>query len=131
MTASRTPGDTARTFGLPADERYTLFLSAAVQHGKVWTLMGEGGFVAFSDEAQHDCFPFWPDPAFAEALATEDWSDCRAEALDLKTFMERWLAGMSRDGRLVSVFPAPDGTAIVMDPLVLRQDLEEERQQAG
>lgn len=114
-------------FDIPAPDRYTLFLTEAILRGQVWTLQGQGGFVTFGDETGRDCFPFWPAPEFAEALADRDWSDCQAEPLALAAFMERWLPGMARDGRLVAVFPAPDGSCIVMDPLALLQDLEEER----
>ncbi len=116
-------------FRLSAPDRYTLFLTDAVVNAKVWTLKGEDGFVAFSDDAGRDCFPFWPAPEFAEALADGDWSDCQAEPLPLAVFMDRWLPGMARDERPVAVFPAPDGSCIVMDPLTLLQDLKEERAQ--
>ncbi|TCT24182.1 DUF2750 domain-containing protein [Thiobaca trueperi] len=124
MTAPHASSD---AFSLPAPERYFLFVTEATAQGRVWALKGEGGFVAFRDDEGHECFPFWPAPALAEALADDDWSDCRAEPLTLDVFMDRWLTGMARDGRLVSVFPAPDGSAIVIDPLTLLQDLQEER----
>lgn len=117
-------------FDLSAADRYPLFLTGAVVQSRVWTLKDAGGFVSFRDEEGRDCFPFWPAPESAEALANDDWSDCRAEPLTLTVFMERWLTGMARDGRLVAVFPAPDGSCVVMDPEALRQDLEEERDRA-
>ena len=123
--------DVAKLISLPAPERYTLFLTDAVKLRMVWTLAGEGGFVAFCDDDGRDCFPFWPAPELAETLADNDWSDCRAEPLALDIFMDRWLKGMARDGRQVSVFPAPDGTGIVIDPLILLQDLNEELAQAS
>lgn len=129
MNAPGSAHELSGVFRLSAADRYTIFLTEAIQRGKVWTLKGKDGFVAFSDEEGRDCFPFWPGPELADALADRDWSDCRAEPLALADFMERWLPGMSRDDRLVSVFPAPDGSCIVMDPLVLLQDLEEEREE--
>jgi hypothetical protein len=111
---------------LPGEERYAEFLTLVTHHGQVWTLRGEGGFIAFSDEEGRECFPFWPEPAYAEAAATDDWSDCRPEPLTLEHFMTRWLIGMSRDGRQVAVFPAPDGSGVVIDPQILLQDLSEE-----
>ncbi|EXJ14400.1 DUF2750 domain-containing protein [Imhoffiella purpurea] len=129
MNAPLSRSDIATLFHLSPSERYTHFLTEAAQRGRVWTLCGQGGFVAFCDEEGHDCFPFWPAPELAEASADEDWSDCRAEPLELGVFMERWLTGMARDDRQVSVFPAPDGTGIVVDPLMLLQDLEDELRQ--
>ncbi|MBK1716808.1 DUF2750 domain-containing protein [Thiocystis violacea] len=115
----------ANLFERPADDRYAYFLTEANSRGQVWTLQGPGGFVAFRDEDGRDCFPFWPTPELAAAVANDDWSDCRPEPLELSIFMERWLKGMARDARLVSVFPAPDGTSIVVEPLELLQDLED------
>jgi hypothetical protein len=129
MNAPLSAYDVSALIGLPAAERYTFFLSEVIAQAKVWALKGQGGFVAFSDDDGNDCFPFWPAPELAEALADNDWSDCRAEPLELDVFMERWLTGMSKDGRLVSVFPAPDGSGIVIDPSTLLRDLLEERQQ--
>jgi hypothetical protein len=123
MNAPQSAETLAELFELSADDRYDYFIAESVRQGRVWTLKGEGGFVAFCDEEGRDCFPFWPAPGLAEALANDDWADCRAEPLDLQVFMSRWLEGMSRDGRLVSVFSAPDGTAIVADPLELLNDL--------
>lgn len=125
MNAPRSPQTPAELFDLPAEDRYDYFLTQSAKQGTVWTLQGDGGFVAFRDEEGHDCFPFWPAPELAESLANDDWSDCKAELLDLDVFMTRWLNGMAGDDRLVSVFPAPDGTGIVIDPLELLRDLEE------
>lgn len=112
-------------FALSADERYAYFTREAVARDGVWTLQGSGGFVAFRDEDGRDCFPFWPSPELAAAVANDDWADCRPEPLALEVFMERWLKGMARDERLVSVFSTPDGTGIVVEPLELYEDLSQ------
>lgn len=93
-------------------------------------MRGDDGFIAFSDEEGRDCFPFWPDAACAEACATHEWADCRPEPLGLEVFMTRWLPGMARDGRLVAVFPAPDGSGVVIAPQTLLRDLREEGEEA-
>lgn len=124
-----TPANTNDLFGLfnlPGEERYTAFLAEVVEHGDVWTLKGDDGFIAFSDDEGRDCFPFWPDAACARALATDDWADCRPEPLALDIFMSRWLPGMAKDGRLAAVFPAPDGSGVVIEAETLLQDLREE-----
>ncbi|MBK1641443.1 hypothetical protein CKO12_06055 [Chromatium okenii] len=119
----------ASAFKLSAADRYTLFLSEVTAHAQVWTLKGADGFVAFKDDDGHECFPFWPAAEFATALVDRDWADCRAEPLALEIFKERWLKGMARDQRQVAVFPAPDGTSIVLEPLTVLEDLIEEAQQ--
>ena len=131
MNAATIPDEQSRLFELPADDRYAYFLAETISRARVWTLSGAGGFVAFRDEDGRDCFPFWPAPELAQAVASEDWSDCCPEPLELSVFMERWLKGMARDGRLVSVFPAPDGTSIVVEPLELLDDLASESAARG
>lgn len=113
-------------FALPDEERYLIFLTQAVRQRQVWTLKGQGGFIAFADEEGRPCFPFWPGPSSAAALATGDWSDCHAEPLDLDVFMDRWLRGMAEDGRMVAVFPASDGSGVVIAPETVLADLREE-----
>ena len=123
MNAPQSSQPIAALFDLSADDRYAYFIEECARQRRVWTLAGTGGFVAFCDEEGRDCFPFWPAPELAEALADDDWSDCKAEPLEMDVFMSRWLKGMARDDRLVSVFSAPDGTGIVVDPLELLEDL--------
>jgi len=36
--------------------------------------------------------------------------------------MEKWIPGMSQDGRFVAVFPTPNEKAIVVDPWRLKDD---------
>ena len=129
MNALPNAEDLSGSFDLPGEERYIAFLARVTQQGQVWTLKGDDGFIAFSDDEGRECFPFWPDAACATALATRDWADCRAEPLALDVFMTRWLTGMAKDGRMVAVFPAPDGSGVVIEPLTLLDDLREEGEQ--
>jgi hypothetical protein len=131
MNALPNAEDLSGSFDLPGEERYIAFLARVTQQGQVWTLKGDDGFIAFSDDEGRDCFPFWPDAACATALATHDWADCRAEPLGLDVFMTRWLPGMAKDGRMVAVFPAPDGAGVVIAPETLLDDLREEAEQGG
>jgi hypothetical protein len=126
MNARPNAEDLSGSFHLPGEERYIAFLARVIQQVEVWTLKGDDGFIAFSDDDGRDCFPFWPDAACAKALATEDWADCQPEPLALEVFMTRWLPGMAKDGRLAAVFPAPDGSGVVIEPETLLQDLREE-----
>ena len=131
MNALPSAEDLTGSFDMPGEERYIVFLARVTQQGQVWTLKGDDGFIAFSDDEGQECFPFWPDAACAAALATQDWADCRAEPLALEVFMARWLTGMAKDGRMVAVFPAPDGSGVVIAPETLLEDLREEAEQGA
>ncbi|MBK1694449.1 hypothetical protein CKO09_06805 [Chromatium weissei] len=123
MKTFRSTDEITAIFELSTTQRYELFITEVAKKTQVWTLKGEDGFVSFCDDEGHSCFPFWPAPEFAKALANEDWADCQPEPLPLAVFMERWLPGMANDDRLVAVFPALDGSCMVTDPLSLRDDL--------
>ncbi|MBK1701485.1 DUF2750 domain-containing protein [Thiococcus pfennigii] len=120
----------ARVLALSADEQYRHFIERALADGEVWTLRGPGGFVAYRGEDGEPCFPFWPHPDYALALANDDWSDCRPEPLPLDRFMDRWLPGMARDGRQLAVFPTPAGQGLIADPQELLDDLVAARERA-
>ncbi|MEY6431786.1 DUF2750 domain-containing protein [Thioalkalicoccus limnaeus] len=112
-----------RVLALSADGQYQDFIERALANGEVWTLKGPGGFVAYRGDDGEPCFPFWPHPDYARALATDDWSDCVPEPLSLDLFMGRWLPGMERDGRKVAVFPTPVGQGLIAEPRDLLNDL--------
>ena len=105
------------------DEGYGGFLTRTLEAGALWTLKGEGGYVAFHDE-EGPCFPFWSSPAAAQALATADWADCQPERVGLAELRGVWLPGMAKAGRLLMLEPSADGEGIVCDPEELLVDLE-------
>ena len=106
-----------------ADDGYAGFLTRAMAAGALWTLRGEGGYVAFHDE-EGPCFPFWSSPAQAQALATSDWADCQPERVGLAELQGVWLPGMAKAGRLLMLEPNADEEGIVCDPGELLADLE-------
>ena len=114
-----------RAWTLPGDERYRYFLSKIGDLAEVWTLKGPDGFVFFAtdEEGQCKCFPFWPHPDHAAALAVDMWADCEPERIDLYSFLANWLPGMKGDSMKVAVFPTPLGTSIIVEPETLMEDL--------
>jgi hypothetical protein len=116
-----------QTLTLPGDQRYRYFVSKVGDSEAVWTLKGEDGFVFFAthDTAQCKCFPFWPHPDYAAALALDMWGDTKPEKIDLHSFISDWLPGISRDNLKVAVFPTPLGTSIIVEPEMLIEDLNE------
>ena len=106
-----------------ADDGYAGFLTRALAAGALWTLKGEGGYVAFHDE-EGPCFPFWTSPVGAQALVTADWADCKPERVGLAELRGVWLPGMAKAGRCLTLEPSADGEGIVCDPEELLADLE-------
>jgi hypothetical protein len=117
MTQDTMPQDTT------ADLDYAGFLTRALAAGALWTLKGEGGYVAFHDDEAGPCFPFWTSPEGAQALATADWADCRPERIGLADLRGVWLPGMGKAGRRLTLEPSPDGEGLICDPGELLADL--------
>ena len=104
---------------LPAARRYDNFLTKVAVWEEVWSLRNDEGWVGLTCDGQ-ECLPVWPHRDFANSWATDDWADCRAEAIPLDVWMERWLPGMEADGSLIAVFPVDDADGgTVVDPIEL------------
>jgi hypothetical protein len=118
-----------QVISLSAEERYSHFISKVADWQQLWTLKGPDGFVLFGGDADQQCVPVWSHPDYATALAKDAWSDCSPHELNLEAFMSRWIPGMSKDNRMVAVFPTPEGKGTVVDPQRLEEDLSVELEQ--
>lgn len=114
---SYTLTDTERNaaLSLNADYRYDHFITKLVEHGELYVLTDEHGVMMLTTEDE-DCIPVWPHPEYAEAWASGEWADCKPQAITLKVWMDRWIAGMEEDELCVAVFPTVDQEGIVVEP---------------
>jgi hypothetical protein len=114
---------------LSATGQYEHFIKRVADSEEVWGLAMEGGWCGARDPGGKECIPFWPHPAYADAMAVNEWSDGKSKLISLADFLTKWLPGMARDGRLAAVFATPRAGAVNVEPLRLKQDLEAEREQ--
>jgi hypothetical protein len=89
-------------------------------------LYGLNRWVLAGDDRGHELIPVWPYGAYAALCAVDAWEGCVPKPIELTGWMERWIPGMYRDGRLVAVFPAPGDRGVVVEPRRLAADLREE-----
>ena len=129
MTYEMNQAQFDQVVSLPAEDRYSHFVSKAADWRQLWTLKGADGFVLSGDDSSQQCVPIWPHPDYAAALAKGSWSDCSPAEIELEAFMSRWIPGMIKDNRMVAVFPTPEEKAIVIDPQRLHEDLSAELEQ--
>ena len=88
-------------------ERLQAFIDGVSRDGTIWGLRSAAGWAIVGAENE-DCFPAWPDAESARAWAVADLADCQPAAIDLDSWMEKWLPGMDTDGTLVLVNPSDD-----------------------
>ncbi|MGP0586631.1 DUF2750 domain-containing protein [Paenibacillus timonensis] len=69
----------------------------------LWGLYDDGWALSTDDVGNH-LFPFWPRKEFAEYCAIGDWSNYKAESIELYDFIEEFLPEMKKDKIRPSVF---------------------------
>ena len=116
----------AATSQLAAEARYEYFVEKTLEHGEIWSLKNEEGWVLGEATEDIEAIPVWPHPKYAELCATGAWADHEAQSISLDVFLERFVPGMLADNRVLAVFEVPGGTALVTDPAAVAHDLSPE-----
>ena len=112
-------------------KRYEYFIKRVADWESVWSLANDDGWVLAGEDGGSESVPVWPHPKYATASAVEVWAGCEPKAISLKDWMTKWLPGMVRDGRSVTVFPTPALNGVVVEPHVLAEDIREETTKYG
>ncbi|MGK5056153.1 DUF2750 domain-containing protein [Janthinobacterium sp. LB2P49] len=110
--------------GLPSAERHAYFVRKVADTQEVWGLYHDGW--ATAQAGGKVAIPFWPEAAFAQACASDDWEHFQPRAIALDDFLNKWLPGMASNDQLASVFPVPQGSASIAAPADLLADLRDE-----
>ncbi len=100
---------------LDAEGRYAYLVREAVAQQTLWILKDAGGSMLLVADGE-ECIPVWPSAEQARAWADGDWSQGEPHAIPLKTWLDRWVKGMTEDGLCVAVFPLPDEAGVVEQP---------------
>ena len=112
----------AAILGMLATDRYRLFIERVTDWQEIWSLRNNDGWSLMSNEDQVELVPVCPHERFA--LACAEASDGEyAAAISLTDWIGKWIPGMSKDGRLIAVFPVPSGNGIVVTPVQMQTDL--------
>lgn len=102
----------------PANTRYEYFIKKVVDAEEVWGLYKDGWATAQDDGNM--LIPFFPKREFAEHCAKNEWDGCKAVAIDLYDFIDKWLVGMKKDGVKPSIFPTDEDAALLEIDILLR-----------
>ena len=114
---------------LDGPSRYSHFVSKVTDWEELWSLKNDEGFVAYGDNDGNECLPFWPHPKYAEAIATDKWSDCFPHQIGLSDFLDNWLPGMLSDDVKAVIFPTLNAQGVVVNPTDLKDALIAELEQ--
>ena len=107
-------------------QRAAYFVNETVTQNQLWILTDEHGCVMLNTEDE-DCVPVWPNEEFAQAWATEQWQDCRPEAISLNKWFSRWTHGLADDELAIVVFPSQDEQGLVYYPDELEHELKQKQ----
>lgn len=116
-----------KTIASYSDEKRALyFFEQAVLTNQLWILTDEHGCVMLNTEDE-DCVPVWPNKAFAQAWATDEWQSCKAEAISLNKWFSRWSVGLADDDLALVVFPSQSEQGLVYYPDELEIELKKKQ----
>ena len=121
------PTQLAKIENYDAEQRFQYLIKEAVKQETLWILTDEHGCVMLNTDDE-DCVPVWPNEEFAQAWATGDWQDFKAEAIPLKTWQTRWTPGLEEDQLAVVIFPKPEEDGLVITPDELDFELSQQQQ---
>jgi hypothetical protein len=110
-----TPQRIKEILNFDTQQRFQYLCKEINKQQQVWLLIDEHGCVMLNTEDE-DCVPVWPNKVFAEDWATEEWSHCKAEAIDLNKWTERWTKGLTEDELSIVVFPDKELNGIILFP---------------
>ncbi|HIF9324829.1 TPA: DUF2750 domain-containing protein [Photobacterium damselae] len=125
MTTPLDDAKIAEIQAFDAEKRYKYLAKEVVANREIWILVDEHGCVMLNTEDE-DCVPVWPNKEFAEAWATGDWAECKAESISLNKWHSRWTHGLEDDELAVVIFPNQDEDGLVVFPDELDFELKQQ-----
>ena len=98
-----------------ADQRSDFLLKHIQDNQQIWTIVDdEGVMLLISDD--EDCIPVWPAEAFVKEWINNDWAHCKAHAITLADWKEKWLPGLEEDEISIAMFPLAHDGGLVVSP---------------
>lgn len=121
------PEEIEKLFKKPGEKRYDYFIKTVAETEEVFGLADEEGWALLGDDEEgEDIIPLFPNAEFAERFRVEtDMEEYQIGVLDVNELLE-WLDDMQQDGMLVAVFPNLEMFGAVIQPELLKKDLQEE-----
>ena len=107
------------------EQRFAYLLKEVVANNEIWILTDQDGCVMLNTDDE-DCAPVWPNQEFAQAWATGEWAECKAEAISLNKWHSRWTSGLEQDDVSIAVFPNLNEEGLVISSQELDFELKQQ-----
>lgn len=122
------PKKIEQILSMPGPDRYSYFVRKSADFEEIWGLHDDG-WAMTEDPQGRKAIPFWPEKEFAEVCCEGVWQSYKPKMIELEAFLQRWVAGMEKDGVLAAVFPTPNDKGVIVEPSSVADDLGEEMEQ--
>lgn len=126
MAWTPTDKEIAAVLQLDGPARYSYWVKKIADQQVVWSLWHVEGWALAGDSDGRVLVPVWPHETFAAMCARDVWAAYTPKAIDVTAWMERWIPGLQRDGRMVAVFPTTADRGVIVDPAVVYENLQHE-----
>jgi hypothetical protein len=116
----------AAVLQLDGGARYSYCVKKITDEKQLWSLMQDDGWALMADDTDQELIPIWPHEKFATLCATGFFADHQPKSIAIDTWLERWIPGMEKDGRIIAVFPTAESKGVLVDPRRFEADIREE-----
>ena len=122
------PKQLENVFALTSKQRYEHFISKVCDWEELWILADHNqNFLIITPQENLEYLPVWPHADYASAFH-EIYPSHKPSRVELDSFLEIWLPNLNDDGLKVGVLPNLGTTVWIIDPLDLKEELENELQ---
>lgn len=123
------PKQLENVFALTSKQRYEHFIAKVCDWEELWILEDNNeNFLIITPQQDLEYLPVWPHADYALAFH-EVYPSLKPSQIQLDTFLEIWLPNLNNDGLKVGVLPNLGTTVWIIDPLDLKEELENELKQ--
>ncbi|MCU4581564.1 DUF2750 domain-containing protein [Acinetobacter gyllenbergii] len=123
------PKQIENIFSLTPKQRYKHFVSKVCDWEELWILEDEhANYLILTPQENLEYLPVWPHTDYA-ACFREVYPSFTPTKVDLNNFIEKWLQILNDDGIKIGVLPNLDISVWIIDPLDLKEELENELKQ--
>ena len=126
MTWSLRDRELEAVLQLNAAKRYAYLIKKTIDQKRVWGLWRDEKWALGSDNAGQELIPVWPHEKYAALCVQGNWAGYQPRAIDITTWIEKWIPGMHRDNRSVAAFPTPCDKGVIIDPERMAVDMRQE-----